>query len=115
MTITEFLTARLDEIEAVADRVLLDQGTGDLDSLRAEVLADVAAKRAIVTDVHAEGYDYSASYREPEGTLRTCSECGPDEDVKFRTDGKGYWPCLTLKHLAMPYSEHPDYDEGWRL
>jgi hypothetical protein len=24
------------------------------------------------------------------------------------------WPCPTLRFLALPYADHPDYEEGWR-
>jgi pyrimidine deaminase RibD-like protein len=105
MTITEFLTARLDEDEAAA-RDVLENGLVSWDEARqilyragwhaeraeahiarhdpARVLADVAAKRAIVA-------------------LHPCDDCGMGND-----------PCSTLRLLAQPYAEHPDYDEEWR-
>lgn len=95
MTITEFLAARYDEAEAVADRILLDQGTGDLDSLRAEVLADIAAKRAIV-----------ALHSAPDGSDPSCSSIVYPESAE---------DCETLLALLQPYAEHPDCDPAWRV
>lgn len=48
---------------------------------------------------------------------------GPDTDVPVRhhcecqtDDGLiyGEWPCETLRLLAWPYDQHPDYDESWQ-
>lgn len=25
------------------------------------------------------------------------------------------WPCLTVRLLALPHTEHPDFDDDWRL
>jgi predicted RNA-binding Zn-ribbon protein involved in translation (DUF1610 family) len=39
-------------------------------------------------------------------------ECPESED-----DSCGYWDdraCLVIKLLAVPYADHPDYDEEWR-
>lgn len=49
------------------------------------VLADVAAKRAIVA-------------------LHPCDDCGAGDD-----------PCITLRLLAQPYVGHPDFDPAWRV
>jgi hypothetical protein len=98
VTITEFLTARLDEDEAVARRAddfeveeftwasvdywcASNEEHGMRWSPR-RVLADVAAKRAIL------------------GTLL-------DEGGERMFDD-------IFRLLALPYAEHPDYDEGWR-
>ena len=61
------------------------------------VLADVAAKRAILADhktVHGWPDD------EP-----SCWRCNPDTD----------YPCPTLQVLVQPYSDHPDFDAAWKV
>jgi hypothetical protein len=73
----------------------------------AYVLADVAAKREII-EAHPSGRDH------PEGPLY-CLECGPKwKTGKAPRDWIGY-PCDTLRVLALPYADHPDYREEWRL
>jgi len=63
----------------------------------ARVLAECAARRAIVA-LHAR---YSERY---EG----CSSCG--SVAEYGVD----YPCDTLRALALPYADHPDYDEARR-
>jgi hypothetical protein len=113
MRLVDFLTARLDEDEAVAER-LRSSSVGDpwgwqpnrletcekrrVDYPPARVLADVKAKRAIV-DRHSEVY-YGA--HEGVGSVTMCREC---------RDQRG--PCWTLRNLASVYADHPDYDATW--
>lgn len=103
MTITEFLNARCDEEErdwrVVACRDVDYQIGGR--SVAPMMLADIAAKRAIVEvfeeaarDVDAIDYDYGAD----------------DEDwgaVSLLRD--------VLRLLAQPYAEHADFDPAWRV
>ncbi len=64
----------------------------------ARVLAEVEAKRRII-DEH-----------EPlqNGCCDTCCEDGP------YGDSNQAWPCRTVRLLALPYADHPDYREEWR-
>lgn len=64
----------------------------------ARVLADVQAKRAIL-DLHApeEFHDAPGEFF-----------CRHDQRTA------GIWPCPTVRLLALPYADHPDYDESWR-
>jgi hypothetical protein len=73
----------------------------------AYVLADVGAKRAIV-DLHREAnYDVQGE--------RTCVRCvSPDEWTVTPLSPEERWPCLTLRLLALPYADHPDYDPAWQ-
>lgn len=64
----------------------------------ARVLADVAAKRKLVEF-------WSLAYRNPKDAARFS---GADWD---RVRGGGQW---TLKLLALPYADHPDYHENWK-
>lgn len=156
MTITEFLAARHDEDEAVAqaaspgpwhtnaesDEVLAMDDITVAEGFAlsgpqvrattahiarhdpARVLADVAAKRAIIEDhgwKYADPYESwkGDAYRERYGDTRDsrlCTRCGgtsphPNLGEVERRDS---WPCTTLRLLALPYAEHEDYDEEWR-
>lgn len=72
-----------------------------------QVLADVDAKRAIV-ELHSEAeYDVQGE--------RTCVRCvDPNGWTVTPLPAEERWPCLTLRMLALPYVDHPDYDEAWR-
>lgn len=120
MSITEFLTARYDEDEAQARSAIdnrmranihpSDKGTqtfgpvdisddsdlGDM-SIGAEyVLADVAAKRAIVSEIETTRASARAM---PGGSARLAVMHGLD---------------MMERHLLQPYAEHPDFDESWK-
>jgi Family of unknown function (DUF6221) len=81
----------------------------------ARVLAEVAAKRAMLDDLLAEPHhvDDEDEYRSCESVWRkvqlpgsgpvTCT-CGRDERVLRR---------VTL--MAQPYADHPDFDPAWRV
>ena len=124
MTITEFLLARIAEDEAVARAAIApDQmhpyGDRSIPAIKPDgwgalvdnylggpmgahcarhtptrVLAECAAKRAIVTAHEADGFD--------------CRECGDRY-------GQSPYPCMTLLHLAAVYAGHPDYLPEWAL
>ena len=103
MTITEFLMEQLDRDEERASSGWSRMGDGRWEYTNEglavmtprAVLADVAAKRAIV-ELHRPN---------AEGDLCTmCTETGPDAQG---------WPCDTVRLLALPYAEHPDFDPSW--
>lgn len=79
----------------------------------ARALAECAAKRAIV-GLHGAAHDYADHYRKPT-PLVVCVECGPHEDVDWRTGGQGNFPCSTIRALAAVYADHPDCDTVWRV
>ncbi|MEU7400729.1 DUF6221 family protein [Streptomyces sp. NPDC044948] len=66
---------------------------------QARVLADVEAKRQLL-DLHAPG---ETEY--VDGNV--CMAC----DVR---GGEPFYPCKTLRLLALPYAGHPDYRPEWR-
>lgn len=78
----------------------------------ARVLADVAAKRAIL-DLHRPrvpyGYGHSLDEMLADGSA-ACSVCG-DQGVDITTV---YHPCDTLLVLARVWAEHPDFAPAWR-
>lgn len=111
MTLTEFITARLDEDEAVARGAARDgegaidwageSGPTDVHIARhdpARVLAEVEAKRRIV-----EHWTLLAEQaaEAPDHLRRMLSS---------QVTGLG----VAVRLLALPYADHPDYDERWR-
>ena len=111
-SLTDFLLARIAEDEAVARasdpavwvsglawRVARVERSGATAAHiarhdPARVLAESESKRAIV-EVHYEV---------------------PASDIKWSNCGvcMSGWPCVTLRHLAAVYADHPDYDPTWR-
>ncbi|MFT2014606.1 DUF6221 family protein [Streptomyces sp. 796.1] len=72
----------------------------------ARVLAEVDAKRRIL-DIHqVTSYDNSESGAD-EGY--GCRECGWSAEYS----DQGGW-CETLRLLALPHVDHPDYQDTWR-
>lgn len=107
MTLVEFLLERIVDDEAAAEEwnaVITGSPIGDwIHEVRRRVLADCEAKRRVVA-LH------------PAKERREWYECAvcfdPDTapgDYDFED-----WPCPTLRLLALPYADHPDYDEAWR-
>ena len=121
MTLTEFLLARIGEDEETAEWAA--EGTGDhepgcctyCDAARtipnpARVLAECEAKRLIVAE-------HQTSTEWDDG-INACTTCQWDIDCDApkhdHQRGSGRFPCPTLRFLALPYADHPDYDEAWR-
>jgi hypothetical protein len=73
------------------------------------VLADVAAKRAIIAE-HGPGALVDSSdgryFVEPENWDPPWQKCVGHEHVEY--------PCSTLRLLALPHAGHPQYREEWR-
>ncbi|MFF8639033.1 DUF6221 family protein [Streptomyces pilosus] len=94
--LASFLGARIDEDEAAAQSVMRDTGEGTTE-LRAQVLADVAAKRGVLRFVErmqqdAEHADFLVH--------------GPAMIVLSAT-------AIPLRHLAAAYAAHPDFRPEW--
>ena len=133
MTLTEFLLERIAEDEEIVRYLLgdyaehaaawsnpatgvVDVGDPGVDGLipvgdgplakhishwdPARVLAECEAKRRIV-DFSRLMDDRSREFRERGERSRSV-----DDASAF-----GFWACL---RLALPYADHPDYDEEWR-
>lgn len=70
------------------------------------VLAECEAKRRIV-DEH-ESREVASLDRETWAqTFTVCGRCRVGERQIVA-------PCPTLRLLALPYADHPDYDQSWR-
>ncbi len=129
MSLTEFLLARIAEDEDEERRIQetspgsvynyvrrgasLGRAQVGIHSIADRVLVECEAKRQIVelhrsTRHHQLGRD--------DWTTNECEICLLDAD-----EGGGPYaltfeplPCPTLRLLALPYADHPDYDEAWR-
>lgn len=76
----------------------------------ARVLAEVAAKRKLL----------GAHRADKKGHCKTCARWTTDmTDDGYKLDHVAYEgveaPCLTRRLLALPWADHPDYDESWRM
>lgn len=98
MTLTEFLLARIAEDEAVARSA----SEAEITTVSHEhiarwnpprVLAECEAKRRII-QIAEQGCECQAS---------------------ATAVGNPFWDIATLHALAMPYADHPDYQQEWAL
>lgn len=86
-------------------RASVDQSTHVARHDPARVLAECAAKRAIVT---MHGFTRDTGWRGGEDNDHLwCTMCGSIDDAPAA------WPCETLQSLAAIYSDHPDYQQEW--
>lgn len=92
----EFLRARLDEDEYIAEQLEPTGATARL--------GDHVESERLILDLHewrlVEGRDGDGMEREG-WFCRTCW-------------GEDRYPCTTLRLLAAPYSDHPNYREEWK-
>jgi hypothetical protein len=102
-TLADFLLARIAEDEAYA-RELMDNGpewVAEAHSFGADfprVLAECEAKRQIA-GLHGNVV--------PGDTIE-------ERGMAFCADDLNQAPCPTLRALALPYANHPDYRDEWR-
>lgn len=110
-----FLRARLDEDEQAARR-----GAEWLDETQTEPNSlDRAAQRAKAAGVrNVGGYLPARVLRDVEAKRRILDwhsgghECsGPESNCLWITDDEA---CATVRALAEPYADHPDYQQEWR-
>lgn len=74
----------------------------------ARVLREVEAKRQLIEE-HPSALGWDGSQADAT-VCRTCAENSTDGGL----NGDPY-PCRTLRLLALPYTDHPDYRDDWRL
>jgi len=119
-----FITARLDEDEALASRAAKTPTANGPDAEwnpglpfdvisehiarhdPARVLREVAAKRAIAAD-HAAGHAPNIG---PHKGRPCCRSCGALDDDPYLAEP---WPCDTIRALAAMWSDHGDYRAEW--
>lgn len=127
LTIQEFLEARWTEEETrvrealspdfLGEKTFYDAPGGQRDSWGLwtynvppdRILADIAAKRAILAE---HSYHLVASYdshiKPIPGTERPrCNTCASQDE------NGADWPCDTVRLLAQPYRDHPDWRADW--
>jgi hypothetical protein len=75
----------------------------------ARVLAECAAKRAIVEE--HQPVDYTSMGME---SPNACHICGIDAGMGEWEWLRDSWPCPTLRALAAVYADHADYRDEWR-
>ena len=110
MNITEFLLACIAEDEYDANRELLLGTSTVLTRMNARVLAECAAKRAIIEE-HSP-VDYSGiGMKSP----NACNLCGVEKTMSDWEWDENSYPCNTLRALAAIYAGHPDYQEAWAV
>lgn len=137
--LVKFLRERLDEDEAkrwavhdvakcdalLYEELPADAPLPDADACEcgypAHVLAEVAAKRAILAlhNVHSEpgrwgdsGPDLALRGQPTGRTSYWCEECDHDRD--YGHIGGPEEGCRTLRQLAAVYSSHPGYRDEWK-
>jgi hypothetical protein len=111
VTLTEFLTARLDEDEATVRATELRNHRGAGDEAPAEfapaftsarLLAEIEAKRRLID------LAYEATGLDMDKDLDRATDARLDSGIEFVGE-------RMLRALALPYADHPDFDEAWRL
>lgn len=115
MKLTEFLLARIAEDEhharklAESDRRPILALAITLDHPR-RILSECESRRRIV-ELHEVSVEWTwvtpfdgPAYRE---ASVSCEVCG------WAAEGESSG-CDTLRALALPYADHPDFDESWR-
>jgi len=104
-----FLTARLDEDEAAAERYLAHSVWRYERALR-----EIEAKREILR-LHGRmsvqpGHPMFNDAHLTSAPMPLCRSCEPE--TMWRRERS--WPCRTLRALAAVYSDHPDYRQEWK-
>ncbi|HEY9367551.1 DUF6221 family protein [Streptomyces sp.] len=125
MTLVEFLTARLDEDEQAARECGGAPWSAPIPGMvhvDAKAIADnklawgqlgyVATVEREHDRQHIARHDPARVLREVEAKRRIIEECEPgfnppNAQAKYTAE-------TVLQCLALPYADHPDYDEDWR-
>lgn len=135
MTLAEFLLARIAEDEAVARAATLGPWATSPskyvaghyvhgDRSNGEQVAH-ATETTKANASHIARHDPARVFAECEAKRRIVALHRPeryaDVDEHFCTTCRAGafertvdWPCPTLRALALPYADHPDYQEEWR-
>jgi hypothetical protein len=143
VTITEFLEARLAEIEAAAresyyegqrwlteeegvyrwpDDELVHLADRKADARHialhdpARVLRDIEFKRAILA-LHRPTRPHPEFGFTYPAAANLCGYDGPGDNWQAEQEPDHYpdalWPCWTIRHVAAIWRDHPDYDPSW--
>lgn len=129
--LAEFLKARLDEDEQAARDAGADTWTASDSGLYHEDASTQPGPFAVdgygylgAEGIHIARHDPARVLREVEAKRRIMalhtirSGTGGDWDTDpaaICNECGGLYPCETLELLALPYADHPDYREEWRV
>lgn len=127
LTLTEFLLARIAEDEATARAATPSPWVGAFKQVTAEggrPIATVASTGRAQDSHHIEAWEPARVLAQCERDWRivelhaiygrgrgSCGTCTDRDYVGLVDEG----PCDTLRLLALPYADHPDYRDEWRL
>ncbi|WP_181785090.1 DUF6221 family protein [Streptomyces phytophilus] len=81
---------------------------GDVEVTNSRVLAEIDAKRELLK-LHGRATLRSGGGAQYFATATVCRSCEPDHQFPELS-----WPCPTLRTLARPYADHPEFREEWR-
>lgn len=70
------------------------------------VLAEIDAKRRVLA-LHGGVILHGGPGAKYYDTTTVCKSCEPPQFAE------NAWPCPTLRLLALPYRDHPDYQPAW--
>jgi hypothetical protein len=115
MTLTEFLTARLDEEQIAADMFSSDP---DWDAAMLATLYRPTASNLDPVIIHASRYDPARVLREVKAKRKILAEYAPvaKNDGEHEPEYAYGWAeglGMAVRALATVYSDHPDYDSAW--
>lgn len=134
--LVQFLRDRLNEDERAAQRadpgqwIFRTLGRHDLAAVKTETgMAQLDGSRATANAVHMTRHDPARVLREVEAKRRMLDEHTPARPpgrpnmerhclscttAQTWDEASGESTCLTLRLLALPYADHPDYRNDWR-
>lgn len=122
-TLTEFLLARIAEDEAVALaaspgpwRVDPNNPEGVLavDDIQVVDAFALSGPQTRATATHIALYDPARVLAECEAMRRIVELHGGDYDGECSSPSHLDGPCRTLRALATPHADHPDYQPEWK-
>ncbi len=126
MDLPEFLLARIAEDEAVAEAgtpLPWESRGADVWCPHHQVAQtaswSVPTPLALADAAHIARHDPARVFAECDAKRRIVERC--ERAVRWDRDANGAppeavadWAWTTLELLALPFADHPDYDEAWR-
>lgn len=117
--IAAFLNARLGEDDAVAEGMKRATLSITYQDRIGPAFHDRFTPDALIADIAAKRKLLGAHRVDKKGRCKTCARWTTDTtDDGHKLDRVAYEgveaPCLTRRLLALPFADHPDYQEAWR-
>ncbi len=117
MDLSEFLLARIAEDEAVAKSASMEVPQAREEGEVWGVWIGRKWYQSTAYAVHATRYNPARVLAECEAKRRIVNEIAPEIADQLAGLSGGqilYRDDVLLRLLAVPYADHPDYDEAWR-